>query len=184
MSPSVNKYAHTTLYVMDEWRETAVSEFYDIEGWREHAEERPYSGPSRGWSEMDQRFYGQTSYLVGWITAHHKHLDPAPLTIIYDAVNAWHRDHNDKQVPSPHELQDALEKACILLTALDMAILPLGGVDAVMVGPFTTKGCASYWNVSENTIRAWAKGESCPMGVTIKNAGTRGRWYTSRNEAQ
>ena len=40
----------------------------------------------------------------------------------------------------------------------------------------TTSEAVDRLQISESTLRRWAKGDGCPDGLHIESAGTRGRW--------
>lgn len=115
--------------ITGEWIQIADSEVDDIGAWRYTPAEvrisrcvpdkQHYS--SGGWPTLPKEFFGYTQHLVGLIAADYP-LEPKPISDIYDAVAAWHHDHNAARVPPQNELYSQLEQAVIVVTAVQAAI--------------------------------------------------------------
>ncbi len=114
----------TAASVIERWKQTAADEVDDIGGWREDPNDRIHhtGDPTCEWGEMPNGFYSRTSYLVGWITTHYPKLDPNPLQDIYIAVLAWYEDHNAKRIPPQRVLFATLERAMLVVNAVEMDI--------------------------------------------------------------
>ncbi len=114
----------TTASVIERWKQTADYEVDDIRRWREDPGERIYysGAPTCEWGEMPNGFYSRTAYLIGCITTHYPKLDPTPLQDIYIAVLAWHEDHNAKRIPPQPVLFATLERAMLVVNAVEMDI--------------------------------------------------------------
>ena len=71
---------------------------------------------------MPNMFFTNTSTLVGLIHAKYPRLDPAPLQDVYSAVSAWHEVHSAKCIPPQVSLHDTMERAMMLLQAVELEI--------------------------------------------------------------
>ncbi|NQU23108.1 MAG: hypothetical protein HQ567_17660 [Candidatus Nealsonbacteria bacterium] len=116
--------------VIERWKRTAADEVDDIGGWRPTTDNPPDPIPDhvygrlvsgQGW-DQPPKFYTDTTYLVGRVTAQYAKLDPAPLQEIYSAVTAWHEDHNARRIPGQAVLAAALDKAVMTLQAIEADI--------------------------------------------------------------
>lgn len=106
------------------WKETAIEAVMDIEGWRDAADRRDqYAGdPSREWPKMPQDFYGKTAMVAAWVTSCYPNLAPAPLFDVYEAVLAWYTDHNASRIPPQAVLSSTLDRAVLVINAIEYGI--------------------------------------------------------------
>ena len=127
----IGEDARSTLGVIERWKQTAADEVDGIGGWRDAD---PGDRLHKFWSDpvrhkdtehggtMPRMFYTDTAYLLGWVASNHEKLDPTPLQDIYDAVAAWHDDHNAERVPEQRVLVRMLDRAVQVVQAMENAI--------------------------------------------------------------
>lgn len=119
--------AREKLLVIADWIEAATSEVEDIRGWRDaepsdrlHQFWTPLRAQNRGvhQSTMPGRLFSWTVSLRAWIRELSPKDDTECIQDVYQAVFAWHDDHNAERLPPQNELDSALERAVSLLLVL------------------------------------------------------------------
>lgn len=132
MVPAKSKNAPTPearekLLVIADWIEVVRSEVEDIRGWRDaepsdrlHQFWTPLRAQNRGvhQSTMPGRLFGWTVSLRAWIRELSPKDDTECIQDVYQAVFAWHNDHNAEQLPPQNELDSTLERAVSLVLML------------------------------------------------------------------
>lgn len=120
-----------TLGAIARWKQTAADEVDNIGGWRDADPgdrlHKFWSDPARQrgtehGSTMPNSLFGDTGYLVSWVVSNLEKLDPAPLQDIYDAIAAWHDDHNAERVPEQRVLVRKLDRAIQVVQAVENAV--------------------------------------------------------------
>ncbi|MCC7387332.1 MAG: hypothetical protein IT431_01045 [Phycisphaerales bacterium] len=130
--PGLGDDERLTLRVIERWRQNAAEEVDDIGGWREadpsdryhkywcHPARQNDTEPD---STMPNWFFGDTTHLMSWAASRHEKLDPTPLQDIYDAVAAWHADHNAERVPEQRVLVLKLDRAVQVVQTMQNVLL-------------------------------------------------------------
>ncbi len=117
-----------TARVIEKWRLTAASEVDDIGAWRDaDPSDRsqiywPQRWAARGTvhkETMPGMFFGETTHLVRRIENDYRHLDPAPLMDLYEAIAAWHADHTADRIPPQPVLFSTLERAVMIVQVVE-----------------------------------------------------------------
>ena len=147
MSPTGSTDDRITLDAIDRWKITAAAGIDDIEGWRDSADSRPEWGDNRarGWGELNDRFYTDTTYLLGIVESHYPRLDAKPLQTVYDIVARWHESRDAKKAKLGRQgtLRHALDLAMQTLNAVQNDVLTrIGAVrdaDKVSLNAWKTK---------------------------------------------
>ena len=106
--------------VIEHWKRTAFDEVDGIGGWRDadpsdrsqiYWSERKFDRGTVHKETMPGMFFGDTTHLVGRIENDYRHLDPAPLMELYEAIAAWHADKSAGRIPPQPVLFATLERA-------------------------------------------------------------------------
>ena len=151
----IGEEARLTLGVIERWKQTATAEVDDIDGWRvvEPGDRlhKFWSDPARHQntehgSTMPRGFESDTTYLLGWVASNHPKLDPTPLQDVYDAVSAWHGDHNAERVPERRVLVAKLERAMQVVRAVE------GSLIRVIRQPAGEAGGLSEWELDRRRL--------------------------------
>ena len=119
-----NESDKTTARVIEHWKLTAPDEVDNIGAWRDaDPSDRihiywPQCSAVRGTvhnETMPGMFFADTTHLVGRIENDYRHLDPAPLMELYEAIAAWHADKTAERIPPQPVLFSTMERAMIIV---------------------------------------------------------------------
>ncbi len=151
--PRLGDDERLTLRVIASWRQTAADEVDDIGGWRDAdpsdrlhkywSDPARHRGTEQG-STMPNSLFGDTGYLLGWAVSNHEKLDATPLQDIYDAIAAWHDDHNAERVPEQRMLFRMLDRAVQVVQAME---------NAIRMGARRTPSDATGWQADRDRLR-------------------------------
>jgi len=125
-----NQEDDLTQRLCERWIETARDEVDDIGGWRDppvedicgFADEDNEALAYRDWPKSPDRFFSDTSYLVGWIARRFPKVDPTPLLEVHGAVSAWHEDRTAERIPEQRVLFATLERAVLAIHVVQQDI--------------------------------------------------------------
>lgn len=114
--------------VIEHWKRTAFDEVDGIGGWRDadpsdrsqiYWSERKFDRGTVHKETMPGMFFGDTTHLVGRIENDYRHLDPAPLMELYEAIAAWHADKTAERIPPQPVLFSTLERAMMTVLVVE-----------------------------------------------------------------
>ena len=143
--------------VIERWKLTASDEVDDIGAWRDaDPGDRSYIYWPERWNDrgtvhretMPGMFFGDSTHLVGRIETDYRHLDPAPLMELYEAIAAWHADRTADRVPPQPVLFSTLERAMIIVQVVETDLLS-----------------RAEWRFDQNEVTDGPDGRKAPKGA-------------------